>query len=313
MRKLIVALVALMMCWASGAGEKLSVLAIGNSFTQSLLPELPKVAQAAGCKLDLAIFALGGRAFSNHWANCEVALTNRNFRPYIVRGKRTNLPEILSAQTWDVITLQQAGNGGMWAWTFDPDADRLVAFIRARQPKAKLYFQLTWSYNVASPFLFGGPGKLGSLGIDQAEMYKRLKSNYTLQARRLGLNLIPVGTAIQDYRSRLPVTFVPPSKQELKTLAAAGRLPDLKGALVGSYRFTGKGNARQLRFDDIHLNREGKYLQACVWTATLFGVDIRNLPYVPDFGADFQRRAPLIRACAQAAVSNGELKVENVK
>jgi hypothetical protein len=52
------------------------------------------------------------------------------------------------------------------------------------------------------------------------------------------------------------------------------------------------------------LNREGKYLQACVWVSSLTGKDLTNLSYVPDFGVDFQRRASLIRRCAVDAAAS---------
>ena len=47
--------------------KPLRVLAIGNSYTQSLEPELPRLAAAAGVELDLAVFAIGGKSLSNHW------------------------------------------------------------------------------------------------------------------------------------------------------------------------------------------------------------------------------------------------------
>ena len=59
---------------ARGTGQRpLRVLAIGNSYTQSLVPEFPQVARAAGCSLDLAILAIGGNSLSNHWMHCAAA------------------------------------------------------------------------------------------------------------------------------------------------------------------------------------------------------------------------------------------------
>ena len=61
--------------------KPLRVLAIGNSYTQSLEPELPRLAAAAGVELDLAIFAIGGKSLSNHWMNCEAARKDPSVRP----------------------------------------------------------------------------------------------------------------------------------------------------------------------------------------------------------------------------------------
>ena len=285
----------------------LRVLAIGNSYTQSLLPEFPKVAKAAGCKLDLAIFAIGGKTLSNHWMNCEAALADPAHRPYVVNGRRTNLPEMLSEGRWDVVTLQEQSADGMRPEKFDPWADRLIACIRARQPQARILFQLTWSDTVASPRI-SDRGVVGSLKMTQDEMYAALERNYLFQARRFGVGVIPVGKALQLYRQALPVTLQKPTKEEIKALRPGEDL-DCKGELSGWWAWS-KGRTWEkdygvyrLRRDFHHLNPEGQYLQACAWTAALFDVDLTDLPYAPDLGADFARRAPLMRRCARQAAA----------
>ena len=210
---------------------------------------------------------------------------------------------MLSEGTWDVITLQDQSEAGMYACSFDPWADRLVAYIRKKQPKARLFFQLTWADPAFSQRISDGKGGLGTLKMTQDEMAAALEDNYTAQARRLGLGLIPVGPALQEYRKKLPVTVGAFSPEYIASLQD-GQLPDIKGELVGWYAWS-KGEpwhkdygTYRLRKDYNHLNREGKYLQACVWLASLAGIDVSELPYEPDFGDDFRRRAPLIRRCA---------------
>ena len=291
---------------AADAAKPLRVLAIGNSYTQSLLPEFPKVAKAAGCALDLTVFAIGGKSLSNHWENCAAAQKDPSYRPYDVGGRKTNLPEILAEKPWDVVTLQEQSAAGMYPESFDPWADRIVAFVRQRLPKAKICFQLTWSDTVASQRITAN-GETGTLGLTQDEMYAALEKTYVSQARRVGADLIPVGKAVQIYRRELPVRLVKPTKAELAALKV-GEVPDLKGELSGWWQWSkGKpwhkdyGKFR-LRQDFHHLNAEGRYLQACVWTAALFGVDLTSLAYAPDLGPDFVRRAPFIRTCAMKAV-----------
>ena len=288
--------------------KPLRVLAIGNSYTQSLEPELPRLAATAGVELDLAVFAIGGKSLSNHWMNCEAALKDPSVRPYKVKGRRTNLPEMLADGAWDVVTFQEQSADGMRAACFDPWADRLVKLVRARQPKARLYFQLTWSDPVYSPRISDDHGGLGSLKMTQAEMSAALVSNYTAQARRLNLGLIPVGPAVDLFRKRLPVTARPVPQAARKALKP-GELPDIGGELSGWF-WWGKGrkwdeqaDVKRLRFDFHHLNEAGRYLQACVWLATLAGTDVTDLASVPEkAGADLTRNAPLLRRCAMEAV-----------
>lgn len=292
---------------ARGAGQRpLRVLAIGNSYTQSLVPEFPQVARAAGCSLDLAILAIGGNSLSNHWMHCAAALADPAWRPYFADGRKTNLPEMLAAKTWDVVTLQEQSADGMDPEKFDPWADRLIAFVRSRQPQARIFFQQTWSDTVAS-WRITDNGVKGALGLTQDGMFAALEKNYAFQAARLGARLIPVGKALQIYRRGLPVRFTKPTAAELAALKE-GEVPDMKGELSGWWEWS-RGRPYEkdygvyrLRQDFHHLNPEGRYLQACVWTAALFGVDLANLGYAPDLGADFARRAPFIRACAMKAV-----------
>ena len=116
-----------------------------------------------------------------------------------------------------------------------------------------------------------------------------------------GAEVIPVGEAVRIYRRDLPVKLEAFTKAEIAACEKAGRLPDFKGELVGSAGWQKRRKGRRLNLDTIHFNREGKYLQACVWVATLLGVDVTDLPYTPEFGDDFKRRAPLIRRCAMSA------------
>ena len=152
--------------------------------------------------------------------------------------------------------------------------------------------------------------------VTQDEMSAALEKNYAVQAKRLGARIVPVGAALQLYRKGLPVRLVKPTKAELAALKD-GEVPDLKGELAGWW-YWGKGKTWEsdygvyrLRQDFQHLNPEGRYLQACVWTAALFGVDLAELGYAPDLGADFARRAPFIRACAMKAVNAQRTMIPN--
>ena len=91
----------------------LRVLAIGNSYTQSLHPEFANIARAAGCDLDLTIFAIGGNSLSNHFVNAVAALTDPTLRPYWVNGRKANLLDVLAEKPYDVLVLQEQSAEGM--------------------------------------------------------------------------------------------------------------------------------------------------------------------------------------------------------
>jgi hypothetical protein len=264
--------------------KTLKVLTIGNSFSICLLKQLPQCAAAMpDCTLDLCSLYIGGCSLERHWNNV-VAATNEEFRPYgvnwsyasvkdkkdapvakvVVKGK-ANIPEMLKADKWDVVTLQQASHFSWQPKTYQPFGDNLVKTIRELAPQAQIMVQQTWSY---TPY----DGRLKKWGLTPATMHEKLKAAYAEFAKPYGFKIIPTGDAVQDFRKAMPS-------------------PDgITGDPCGSP--TGK--------DKFHLNREGNYLQACVWLAALFDCDVTKLTYCPDFLPE--TRAVQMRKSAMAAV-----------
>ncbi|MBQ3747886.1 MAG: DUF4886 domain-containing protein [Kiritimatiellae bacterium] len=316
----------------ASAGERsrpLKVLAIGNSFSHSLMAQLPVCAKALpGAELDFATLVIGGCSLERHWDNV-VKSSDPEFRPYDVhwsfasapdkknppfdgamKNGKANIPQMLAAVRWDIVTIQQASHASWDEKTYQPYADNLIAKIRELAPQAEIRIQQTWAYCNADERICADatPGKPGTWGINQQGMHERLTAAYDKLAERHHLKVIPSGDAVSLYRKALPVRFNPPAKDE-RTAYKDGELPDMGGEPVGSYRW-GKGpswntsakdnDVHKLRWDSIHLNMEGEYLQACTWLAALFDDDLSRLDYKPDFLSD--EKAALMRKCAVEAV-----------
>jgi len=266
--------------------KELKVLMVGNSFSICVGSEMPKVAKAMGLKLDLASLYIGGCPLERHWNNW-VAGTNADFRPYrfdrYVDGKKAidngkaNIPEAVDMAKWDVVTFQQASHFSWKPESYQPFAENLQAAIRARLPAAEFVWQETWSY---TPW----DGRFKEWGIDQNGMYAKLHAAYAKNAK--GQRIIPMGTAVQLWRRKLPVKYAPDS---------------FGGDVAGSARFEKQADGTfKPKGDVFHLNRDGHYLQALVWTAKLFGVDVRKCPYAPDYLTP--EKAELMKCVAMEAV-----------
>ena len=323
------ALVAATSFSANESPRSLKVLAIGNSFSASLMSQLPACAKALpGVDLDFATLVIGGCPLERHWNNVEKA-SDPEFRPYsvlwsfvsapdkkkppfgdaMVKGKG-NIPQMLKAVKWDVVTIQQASPASWNEETYQPYADKLIAKIKELAPQAEIRVQQTWAYCDADKRVCADatPGKPGSWGFNQRGMYERLTAAYNKVAEKHHLKVIPAGDAVESYRKALPVTFKPPTKEQMAAFKD-GELPDMGGEPVGAYRW-GKGpswskkakdnDVRKLRCDSIHLNDEGKYLQACTWLAALFDDDLSKLAYKPNCLTE--EKAALMRKCAVDAV-----------
>jgi len=271
--------------------KSLKVLMIGNSFSICALDEMPSVAQAMGLELELGSLYIGGCSLERHWKNVQASAnpTNRPYRYDLsVNGKRLkkemrNIPEALSAAKWDVVTVQQASHFSWKPETYEPFFANLLAEIRKRAPQAEVVWQETWSY---TPWDL----RLKSWGFDPDAMYAKLHAAYCGIARRYGQRVIPMGTAVQLYRARLPVAYTANS---------------LGGDVCGKIDFSQQADGTwKAKGDMSHLNRAGNYLQGLVWTATLFNVDVTTCPYVSKHVSPQQ--ADCMKACAMAAV-RGEL------
>ena len=183
-----------------GVDEPLKVLMIGNSFSICCLCQTPQIAQAYNRKLDMASLYIGGCSLERHWQNVEVAQTNATIKPYrfdrIAEGKRlvergaANIPDALTMDNWDVVTLQQCSHKSWDKASYHPWGDNLVKTIRELAPQAEIVVQETWSY---PPW----DGRLKKFGFDQVDMYAKLHDAYAEFAKTYGFRVIPTGTAAE--------------------------------------------------------------------------------------------------------------------
>ena len=274
--------------------DSLSVLTIGNSFTDSLTACWPQVVASAGCQLHFERANHGGCELHRHWRYVEEEERDPACRHY--QDPPRKLREILAARAWNVVTIQQASHASWDESTYQPFASRLAAYVHQHAPQAELVIQQTWSYRADDPRL-----QPGGWGFDQNGMYERLTAAYRRLARELGgLRVIPTGYAVQLARAHQPYSFVNYPPELLHTL----RWPDLPaqaGSLVGTL-FWRKDEHGSLKIDrdSIHLNLRGQYLQACVWFAFLYRRPTSDITFVPDLIDD--RDAEFLRRMAQQAV-----------
>lgn len=307
--------------FAAGAADirtnAVKVLMIGNSFTASVMRETPNMAKAAGLRLDIVQCGIGGCPLERHWANVEKA-GEADFKPYFIDArlssdmgrvfpKRANVTDMLSAEKWDIVTIQQASAKSAFYDTYQPYADKLVAKIRELAPQARIVVQETWSY---SPY----HKRLAEWKMSSKEMYESLRGAYAKLAAKHGLDTIPTGDAVQLFRDRLPVDFgrllTPAEIAALKKPTAI----DLHGDVVGSSAWRQGRKEKQkdwaetkLRNDFAHLNARGHYLQACVWLGFIFGVDPTTFTYRPESLPE--EDAKLMRECARDALkASGRLR-----
>ena len=292
MKKIIPFLVGACLCAGCASDPKdekgTKVLMIGNSFSISCLRFLPQVAADRGVDLDLASLYIGGCSLKRHWENV-LKDGDEDFKPYSFGRNRfgkfsktnMNVCDALRLAKWDVVTIQQASHESWKPETYHPYGDRLIAKIRELAPQATIYVQETWSY---TPW----DKRLKKWGINPDEMYGRLHAAYSDFAAQYGLKIIPMGTRVQEWRKRLPVKY---TENSFGGDVIGGR----NQSPADHFKRTAE-NKWVPNSDVFHLSDAGEYFQALVWASTLFGIDLNELEYKPDFVKDDE--AKLMREIA---------------
>ena len=296
MKRLLILFISLVFASLCAFAKDVKILTIGNSFSASVFEYFPKIVEDfPDCKLTLGSANHGGCSLDRHWkyiseeeADPTVSRYNKAFvaesycsaNPTAKSRKRggNRLGEILKGTPWDFVTIQQQSGRSWQRDTYYPFADNVYAYVKKNAPKAEVIVHQTWSYRCDDPRIKQG----GVWGIDQTEMFKRAEANYAELAKKYNLRVVPTGLAVQNYRAVEKNPFKPYTKEYLTTFKYPN-VPSCKGDVVGRHfwKKDKKDGKLKLRGDYIHLNEEGKYMQACLWFGFFFEKDPIEIKFVP--------------------------------
>lgn len=250
---------------------------IGNSFSQNAARYLPQMAKEGGHELIIGRAELGGHSFKQHWSYVEANEANAEDpkgRPY--NGK--SLRELVSAGTWDIITMQQYSAHSSDVETYRPYAQKLHAFLKTLQPQAEIVLHQTWAYRSDSKSFGFTSVEKKQKAQTQQEMWENSRAAYHTIAKELGLRIIPVGDAFWrvssdptwGYKKDANFDFAKP---------AFPALPDQTNSLHAGYRWNKEQTA--IGFDANHANDAGMYLGGLVWYKFLFNESPEKLTFAP--------------------------------
>ena len=300
---------AAMIAFSCGAKD-LKVLMVGNSFSQSVLAYLPKLAAAApDCKLKLGQAMIGGCTMERHCNEFKKAEQDPKYKPYWTnltpdpknpKNHKASLKDLLTADKWDIVTIQQGSHQSWMPEKFGPYAEELIGIIRKYAPQAEIVVHQTWAYRSDDPRI---APKNPAWKFGQKEMYNRLTANYINLAKKHNFRIIPVGYAIQLSREKSPVKFRNYDPALLDALNYPD-LPNQAGDVVGNmhWRKSKKNGEMEIRRDTFHLNCRGKYLQGCTWFLFLFHKKAEDVKFIPDEIGD--KDAEFLLQCAAEAVAS---------
>lgn len=167
----------------------MNILSIGNSFSQDAHRYLHQIARADGVELNCFNLYIGGCSLATHYRN--MCSEGREYNLGVnghSSGFKVSLNEALLNRDWDVVTIQQVSQQAPCYDTYQPYLDKLVAFVKACVPKAKLALHQTWAYEQGST-------RLSDTGYgDWRDMLQDIVMANRQAAEHIGVDyLIPAG------------------------------------------------------------------------------------------------------------------------
>lgn len=175
----------------------LSILAIGNSFSQDATAYLHMAAEAAGVETLVVNLYIGGCSLKTHWENMQGDLRAYHYEKNGVGMGLVSLREALTERAWEVVTFQQASHDSGLKETYFPYLRELSAYAKELAPGARQFLHQTWAYAEDSTH-----EAFVRYHHSQSEMFACLKAAYGEAARELGLPLIRSGELVQRLRAQ---------------------------------------------------------------------------------------------------------------
>ena len=223
-----------------------TILAIGNSFSEDATCYLNQIAEAAGIGTYIVNLYIGGCSLEQHWQNM---ISGEALYQYQENGAITeryvSIEEVLKERSWDYIVTQQCSADSGWKDSYEPFLENILGYLRERVPGAKIRLHETWAYEINSP-----QPAFWRYHRSQQEMYRRLSACYCEMSLKYNLPMIPCGDVLQ--RARLETPFCVQNK------------------------------GLSLCRDGQHVSfLYGRYLLACVWAKCLLGIYLADNSYLP--------------------------------
>lgn len=181
----------------------MKILTIGNSFSDDMMEYVWHILTDLGlADVSLGNLYIPGCSLSTHADNAKHDHPAYEYRVNTDGVWHTTpeykLSDALQSQEWDIISMQQASHDSGLSESYNEDLDTLIAYVKARVPRAKLVWHMTWAYAQNSDH-----GAFPRYHCDQQEMYRGITNAVQQQVLSRGVfdAVVPSGTTIQNARS----------------------------------------------------------------------------------------------------------------
>lgn len=230
----------------------MKILSIGNSFSEDAHGFLCDMFGSAGEDTYVVNACVPGCSLQMHWEYLEndtpVYMLQENG---VTTKTEVVFRDIITAEKWDVITIQQVSHYSGQYETYQPFLENLYREIKLICPDAKYYMHKTWAYE--SDFV---SSNFEIYNSDQTFMYQSICDANKKAAECINADVIPSGDVIQYLREN-------------------------------TKEFDYKNGGLTFNRDGFHLTLDyGRYTATLTWCCKLLGVDAFDVNFVPTNCAD---------------------------
>lgn len=248
----------------------MKLLSIGNSFSEDAHGFLYDACKSIGVDIYYANACIGGCSLQMHWDNFCNNEEAYFYQEKCIAIKKVSLKDALTAEKWDIITLQQASHFSGQYETYQPFLCDLYREIKVLCPDAKIYVHKTWAYETDFKNV-----NFENYNNDQYYMFECLSIAYKNAAESIDAEIIPSGDVIQYLREN-------------------------------TKEFDYKHGGLSLNRDGFHLSYNyGRYAVTLCWCCKLFGVDAFDVKYTPE-ACDDKNLVNVIKSAVNTVIK-GEL------
>ena len=253
--------------------KTIRLLTVGNSFSANAMEYLDELVEAGGHRLVLKQATIGGATMQRHLDH--LAAHAKDPKSGLYSGGKS-LDDLLGAEPWDYITMQQASINSHDVANYRPSARQLHDYLRKRAPNAEIVFHETWAYRADDPRFQATEPKPGEPRT-QREMYEGLRSAYETIGKELGMRLVPVGDAFIKADEDPTWGYKVGPRPKLPFPA----LPAQPHSLHVGWKWTESRGKQTPGIDGHHASAAGKYLAGCVFYEFLFDESPVGLKFAP--------------------------------
>ncbi len=185
--------------------KSIKIFGIGNSYTVDATAYLyPLLKEAGYNNIVIAQSHIDSCTLEKHWNNVVNDSATYDYRrddcgEWKVQENQ-KIYDILTAEDWDIITLQQQSTWAGIPETYEDYLTNLINWVNSNKTNkdAKLYYYMTWAYEQ-------GYDRLSYYDNDQMAMYNAIVStmHQVIHPHKEFTGVIPVGTAVQNMRTSL--------------------------------------------------------------------------------------------------------------